>query len=78
MSHTRINQSLFSNEQWIAWWAATTIAVISACAYFYTTFLTHTSFSEYRDAQTLYLNSLDKRLERIENKLDQLIQGSSK
>lgn len=59
----KVDQSL---DQWISWTAATLIAAISMVVFLYTNFQTKVASDE-RSAQ------LEKHLDRIEGKLDQMI-----
>lgn len=61
-------------DQWIAWLAATVVAGISMTVFFYTTFKTNSSFEEYKESETLLYQEQNARLERIENKLDRLLE----
>lgn len=57
----------FPIEIWIPWCAATVVASIMAMVFFYSHFQTKESFDEYQ-------NMLDKRLVRMEDKLDKILE----
>lgn len=63
----------FSVDIWIAWLGATAIGVAGITTFFYFNFETKDSFADYKQSQTQSENELIKRLDRIENKLDQLL-----
>lgn len=57
----------FSLSQWIAWMGATLIAVIGLTSFVYAEFQTKADSDKAE-------NRLERRLERIENKQDQIIE----
>jgi hypothetical protein len=54
-------------ETWVAWFGATLVACAILISFVFTTFSTKTEAAQARD-------SLDKRLDRIEAKLDSFIE----
>lgn len=61
----------FTIPQWIAWLGATVAAAISMMVYIASTYETKEHSKEIRD-------SVERRLERMENKLDHLIAREAK
>ncbi len=61
----------FSTEQWLAWLGATVVAAMTMAAYAFSTFETK-DFSELRSV------SLERRLDRIEGKVDMLVERRSR
>lgn len=58
-----------SSQQWIAWIGATVTAAIIACAFLFQTFATKSEAMQINDGT-------EKRLDRIESKLDVLMERS--
>lgn len=56
----------FSVEQWITWVVATLVAAVTMMVFFYTNFETKSDSDETNAV-------IEKRLDRIENKLDQIL-----
>ena len=63
----------FSIEQWIAWCVATGIGVAGITTFFYMNFQTKDSFNEYKEGQIDFQESLERRLDRMEDKIDRLL-----
>lgn len=63
----------FTLEQWLSWLGATVIAAVSMMGFLYGHFQTRENFDVYKDNQKEFQAALDKRLDRMENKLDQLM-----
>lgn len=65
-------------EQWIAWMIGFITLTGTIVVFFYVNFISRTHFEEYKQGQSLLSQSLEKRLERMEDKLDQLLTNSKK
>lgn len=65
-----MKKGLFSTEQWIAWLGATVTAALTMAAYAFSTFETK---ADVKDIFQL----IDKRLDRIEVKLDNILDGKN-
>lgn len=65
--------SLFSLDQWIAGCFALAIGVGALTSFFYVNFQTKESFDEYKESQLLFQEAVDRKLERIEDKLDRAL-----
>jgi hypothetical protein len=63
----------FSVDLWIAWIAATGVGVAGITTFFYVNFETKDSFADYKQSRLQSEEELIKRLDRIEDKLDQLL-----
>lgn len=63
----------FTVDQWIAWLGATIIAAISMTVFFYNHFQTKEENQVYHENQSHYFDLMEKRLDRIESKVDQLL-----
>lgn len=57
----------FGMSQWIAWISASVVAAATLSAFAYTNFQTKENAKEFKD-------DIEKRLDRIENKLDKLLE----
>lgn len=62
-----------SFDIWIAWIAATGVAVAGITVFFYMNFQTKDAFADYRNERSRQDESLIKRLDRIEDKIDRLL-----
>lgn len=62
-----------SFDIWVAWLAATAVAVAGATIFFYMNFQTKEAFGEYRNERSHQDEALVRRLERIEDKIDSLL-----
>jgi hypothetical protein len=62
-----------SIEQWVAWLGATSIAAVSMTVFFYSNFETKSETQAYHDSEIRFHEQLEKRLDRIENKLDLIL-----
>jgi hypothetical protein len=63
----------FSADIWIAWLGATAIGVAGITTFFYMNFETKESFANYRSERERFEDDVQRRLERIEDKLDQAL-----
>jgi hypothetical protein len=67
----------FSMATWIAWFGAAIMAVLTLAGFAYSTFETRDSANFHQQAMEKQIEikdqSFDKRLDRIENKIDLLI-----
>ncbi len=63
-------------EQWIAVASATTLVgfAVSSLIFLYMNFVTRTAFTEYKEVQIQNSVYLDKRLDRMESKIDLLLE----
>lgn len=65
-SHPQSDWSIFNATQWLYWLGATLVAAITTMVFLYSTFQTKSDASENKV-------DLERRLERIESKIDTLM-----
>jgi hypothetical protein len=65
---------LLTIDQWVSWLMGSIMGVISVVIFLYGNFLTKESFADYRNEHQRFEAEIMRRLERIEEKLDQMIQ----
>jgi peptidoglycan hydrolase CwlO-like protein len=70
---TQTKWSPLTVDQWVTWLGATVVAGITITIFFYTNFETKAETQEYKNNQEKYYQILERRLDRIEGKLDQLL-----
>lgn len=63
----------FSLEQWIGWLVASAVGVGGLAAFLYMNFQTRESFVDYRTEHERFEVEIVRRLERIEDKVDQIL-----
>lgn len=68
----------FTTDQWIAWLGATAIAAASMTIFFYKNFESKEDTQEYKMTQEKFYSLIEKRLDRIEHKLDQFFSDQKK
>ena len=65
----------FKLTQWITWLSAILVAAVGLTSFLFVNFTTKASFDEAKQEKERFDEQLIKRLDRIEDKLDQLIQN---
>lgn len=64
----------FGAAQWIAWLGATAIAATGLTVFAYREFATKAEAKESAEAQSTGISQLDRRLDRIEGKVDRILE----
>lgn len=63
----------FTIDQWIGWIIGSMVGIASAAVFLYMNFQTKDSFADYKIERQHFETELSRRLERMEDKLDQIL-----
>lgn len=63
----------FSFKTWVTWVCVAITGMVGVTSFCYTTFETRDAFALDKESRNRYEDEMNKRLDRIENKLDQLM-----
>lgn len=65
-----------ATDQWISWGGILIVSAITAVIFLFNTFVTSLTFNAYKQDQIEMVQMLDKRLDRIDIKLDEVLHAS--